>query len=273
MKIQYQDSNLIVFESSLFRTTSSLIIDNDYILLVDPNWLPIEIDFIAEWIDTHTKEKKKYLLFTHSDYDHIIGYKKFEGYKTIASLNFTRNNSKKSILDQIKAFDDSNYIGRDYAINYPEIDLIISDEIQHELIESDNFIFYQARGHNQDGIITFNKSKNILIVGDYLSNIEFPYIYDSFEFYKNTLKTLENIIEKEEVKFLITGHGDYASDKEEMHLRIKDSRKYIEDLEYAIKNDSPFDMKHLFETYQFPNIMTKFHEGNIKLLKEELKEG
>ncbi len=48
-------------------------------------------------------------------------------------------------------------------------------------ISSDDYTFYQAIGHNKDGIITHNSMKGILITGEYLSNIEFPFIYESFE--------------------------------------------------------------------------------------------
>jgi len=72
MKIQYQDTNLVVFESALFRTTTSLIIGNDHIVIVDPNWFPIELNFIWNFIQALDITVEKYLLFTHSDYDHII---------------------------------------------------------------------------------------------------------------------------------------------------------------------------------------------------------
>ena len=52
MKIQFRSDELIIFESALFRTTTSLIIGEQYILLIDPNWLPIELDFIENIIES-----------------------------------------------------------------------------------------------------------------------------------------------------------------------------------------------------------------------------
>jgi len=97
MKIQYEDKSLIIFESELFRTTSTIVKGKDYILVVDPNWLPREVDFIKKKADKIGRGKKKYLLFTHSDYDHIIGYGKFKNYKTIASQNFVKNKKKNLV--------------------------------------------------------------------------------------------------------------------------------------------------------------------------------
>jgi len=271
VKIQYEDNGLVVYESDLFRTSSSLIKSNDYILIVDPNWLPREIDFIFEQAQKYGKNKEKYLLFTHSDYDHIIGYNKFTNYKTIGSANFEKNGDKEAILNQIREFDDEYYIHRDYKIEYPSLDIVIEKDGFELEIATDKYIFYQAQGHNSDGIISYNKSKGILIAGDYLSNIEFPYIYDSFKNYKNTLAKFAKIIKNEDVKILITGHGDFTTGKSEMKLRIKESFNYIYELESALLEQKDFDLDKLFTRYKFPISMHKFHAKNIELLQKEIQ--
>jgi glyoxylase-like metal-dependent hydrolase (beta-lactamase superfamily II) len=271
MKIQYKSKELIIFESALYRTTSSLIIGENYILLVDPNWLPIEIDFIEKEIELIGVGKEKFLLFTHSDYDHIIGYGRFKKYKVIASLNFVNNDAKEDVLNQIIKFDDEYYVERDYEIVYPKVDISIGGEGQKLQIGNDEYQFFQAKGHNKDGLITFNITKQILIAGDYLSNIEFPYIYDSYENYLNTLSKFENLINQNPIQALISGHGDYTSDKIEMKIRIRESRKYIIELVNSIKSKENFDEKVLFEKYKFPIIMKQFHQKNILLIEKELK--
>lgn len=270
MKIQYQNSELVIFESALFRTTTTLLFAADYVLLVDPNWLPIEIDFIDALIKKRAADKKKYLLFTHSDYDHIIGYGSFKDFETIASLNFVNNTDSEIILKQINDFDDENYIKRDYEICYPTITTAIENDGKELQLGSDDYVFYQARGHNKDGLISFNKSKGVLIVGDYLSNIEFPYIYDSSKAYKKTLEKLETLINTETVNVLIPGHGDVCYDKLEMQQRIKESFDYIQHLENSVKTGKGFDFEKLMKRYQFPGIMQKFHAANVAVLKSEL---
>lgn len=271
MKIQYESKNLVIFESSLFRTTTTLIISKEYILLIDPNWLPIEINFIEKYIQKIIAGKEKYLLFTHSDYDHIIGYGRFKNYIIIASQNFVNNKDKNDVLDQIKKFDDEYYISRNYLIEYPEIKITIKGNNELLKINADEYVFHQARGHNKDGLITYHKSKGVLIVGDYLSNIEFPYIYDSVEKYKETLLKLEKIINTQPVRILITGHGDFTTDKQEMKNRIEESRNYIFALEESIIYKKEFDNAKIYPRYQFPIIMNQFHQNNIKLAQEELK--
>ena len=271
MKIQVNTPDLVIFESELWRTTVSLIIGREYILLVDPNWLEQDLIFIEEYIEKIKGNKECYLLFTHSDYDHIIGYSRFKNYSCIASENFVNNPNKKAALKPALDFDDKYYIHRQVPLAYPEIDLVIKQDYQELTIGEDQYIFIQAAGHNEDGIISYNKSKGIIILGDYLSNIEFPYIYESVIAYKIVLDKLEALLNEELIHYLIPGHGDFTSDKAEMEQRIFDSRKYINALETYGDLDDLKPFQEFIHGFGYPHIMTEFHMGNLKLWREEKK--
>jgi len=271
MKIQYQSNTLILFESALFRTITSLIIGSDYILLVDPNWLPIEIDFIKKMVDSVSGNKKRYLFFTHSDYDHIIGYERFKEYTTIASESFVKSPTKEKVLQEIATFDDEYYIKRTYPISYPIIDIVIAEDDQTLTIGSDTYSFFQAKGHNHDGLFAYNSTQHIIIAGDYLSNIEFPYIYDSAKRYLNTLDKFDTIIQNNPIARLITGHGDSTTDKAAMVTRLKDAKSYIHQLVQVITLGKVFDEGKLFLQYDFPISMKAFHDKNMMLAKKEFR--
>lgn len=269
MKRQLSSPNLTIFESELFRTTSTCVVTNDCLLLVDPNWLPSEVQTIRGFAEKHGEGKEKYLLFTHSDYDHIIGYGAFPDFQTIASQRFVDNPDADKQLQQTIAWDDEYYIRRNYALSYPAIDHPISGEGQGMRIGADEYIFYQAPGHNYDGLLTFNRSRGILIVGDYLSNIEFPYVYHSFAAYRTTLQALEAIIASGEVKVLITGHGDHTTEREEMERRIRKDRAYLDGVESSVRSGTVFDFEALMKGYGFPGVMGGFHGKNMVLGRGE----
>jgi len=263
MKHQLSTEHLVVFESALFRTTSTCIRTEEYLLVVDPNWLPAEVEYIRSFAALYGKGKELYLLFTHSDYDHIIGYGAFPGFTTIASQ-----------LQQAIDWDDEYYIQRDYApLTYPTIDLPIAEEGQTMRIGQDDYVFYQAPGHNYDGLLTFNRSRGILVVGDYLSNVEFPYVYHAFADYRATLATLKKLVTSGEVKTLITGHGDHTADRAEMERRIADSFDYLQKLETSVSTGTSFDFEGLMQRYAFPVIMRKFHDKNLALMHTEMASG
>lgn len=268
MKLQLQQEGLRLYESALFRTVTTVIEGAEYVLLVDPNWLPQEVEYIAHEVDELIRDRKLYLLFTHSDYDHIIGYARFPGATTIASLAFTQNEETEKILTQIKDFDDSYYLSRSYPITYPAIEMVIGGEgVAHKLGE-EKVVFYQAPGHNDDGLLTFFPNRGILIVGDYLSNIEFPYVYHGVGEYRDILQKLAELIESGKVKMLITGHGDATDNLEEMRTRLRESHEYLDQLEKAVRNNFPFDLSTLFQRYRFPKVMGDFHAGNVELMKK-----
>lgn len=268
--IQFKTPYLTVFESALFRTTTTLVETEDLLLLVDPNWLPIEIDNIRQIVRNSQGDKPLYLLFTHSDYDHIIGYQAFPDATVIASQALVDNPDKTSILKQIKDWDDENYIKRSYSIEYPKVDIIIKEDAQQLKVGHTVLTFYLAPGHNTDGIFTIVESLGIWIVGDYLSNIEFPYIYHSSYAYEDTLKKVLTILEKHAPKVLVTGHGDVALSSQEILQRQKDAFAYITSLRSAIAENRTFDFDQLMGDYDFPKIMRQFHDGNVKLMKKEL---
>jgi len=269
LTIQYKTPHLTVFESALFRTTSTLIETDDLLLLVDPNWLPIEIEYLQQAVQRKQGNKPLYLLFTHSDYDHIIGWNAFSDAKVIASSAFVNNSDAEKNLEQIRTFDDEYYISRDYEIAYPIVDFSIERDGQELVFGTTKLMFYQAKGHNSDGLFTIVNDK-YWVAGDYLSDIEFPFIYHSSIEYEVTLAKTELILEKHQPEILIPGHGQVATSFAEILKRKEDSLRYIHTLRTAIKEGREFDLTSLWKRYRFPKIMTKFHEGNVALMKKEL---
>ncbi len=268
--IQFQNDYLRIFESALFRTTSTVFQAKDFILLVDPTWLPQEIKTIQLHIESISNGRPLYLVFTHSDYDHIIAWKAFPDATVIVSRAFVDHPNKEKIIQQIHDFDQSYYIKRNYPIAYPEADLIIERDGQELKIGETTLQFHFAPGHNVDGMFTIIQPLGIFIAGDYLSNIEFPYIYHSSTEYEKTLTKVDHIFANQRIRMLIPGHGDHTTNFREIEKRKTENELYIDQLRTAIQNQRVFPEQTLWERYDFERGMKSFHEGNIKLMKSEL---
>lgn len=267
--IQFENNDVTVFESFLYKTTSTVIKTKDCILVVDPTWLPNEVQKIREHVDEIREEKPIYLLFTHSDWDHILGYGAFSDCLVIASENFISNPNKEDIIEQVKSFDDEYYLDRTYPITYPEVDIVIRDDGQVLKIGETTLTFYKAEGHTNDGIFMIVESLGIWIAGDYLSDVEFPYIYHSSEAYEETMEKADAILQKHKIAYLIPGHGHITSSEEEILKRRKTSLRYIYELRENIKANR--DSFHLIEKYRYLRGMRSFHEDNVKLVSKELQ--
>jgi hydroxyacylglutathione hydrolase len=246
MKIQVDNNGITVFESSLYRTTSIIVELGKSIILIDPNWLPIEVDYIKNYISFHYAKHTKYILFTHSDYDHIIGYGAFADYKVIATVEFSENIERQKILAEISDFDRKYYITRSYPTIYPLPEIIIIADYQTLFIDGLECIFYKAPGHTFDGMFTIIPSKNLWIAGDYLSNIEIPFIDDSSEKYQNTLDKALKIFKKYiDIHILVPGHGDVSMLRSDIHFRIKRDITYLQMVSDYAKNPTHADLVKL----------------------------
>jgi glyoxylase-like metal-dependent hydrolase (beta-lactamase superfamily II) len=84
---------------------------------------------------------------------------------------------------------------------------------------------HPAEGHTPDGMALFARSQGVLVVGDYLSDVEIPWISEggSAEDYRATLARLGALVE--EADTVVPGHG--SPHDRETTLRILD-----EDVDY-----------------------------------------
>lgn len=264
--IIFQNTSLTVYQSVLYQTNSSIISLEQSVILVDPTWLPSEIQKIKHYIATEQANKELYIFFTHSDYDHILAYNAFPNATTIASKAFVERTDQEKILEQIKKFDDEYYIQRPYPITYPSIDIVIDQPTQSITIDNVQLHFYKAAGHTSCGLFLVLPEQGVWIAGDYLSDIEFPFIYDSLEAYKDSMHTAHYLSEKYDIKLLIPGHGKLCYNNEEIKKRIYESEAYLNDLTEVKEGDLSKNTEKWTNRYPFPKGLVKSHLDNWKLI-------
>lgn len=269
--IIYKNKNITIFQSPLYQTNSSVIETDDMILVVDPTTLPHEIIEIRNYISNIRKHRPVYVLFTHSDWDHILGYNGIKDVIYIGSEKLNIRNDKERIIKQIKSFDDQYYLLRDYEVCYPNIDFIINKDKQQLIIGDTTITFYTSPGHTDDGIFTVVEPIGILITGDYLSDIEFPYIYYSSYMYENTMNKVDNILKNHLINLLVPGHGNPTENYQEIIKRKTYSLEYIYELRSALKNNNEQRADQLLNGWQFPRIMRAFHKENKNIINQELQ--
>lgn len=260
---QFENKQLTVFQSVLYQTTSAVIKTEQAIIVTDPNWLPNEIAEIKAYIESIIENRKLYIIYTHSDYDHIIAAGAFPNATTIASEGFVNKINKEEVLEQIRQFDAQYYIERDYPIIYPHIDIVIKED--GELIELQDITcsFYLAPGHTADGLFTVVEPFGILLAGDYLSNVEFPFIED-YEAYLATIQKVQTIISDKKVEIVVPGHGTTTNNRDEIQKRIDESLLYLYNLAFG-----SVDETELQKLYPFYKGLQEMHKLNKKAVKNK----
>jgi hydroxyacylglutathione hydrolase len=96
-KIIYRDLNVTIFQSALFQTNSTVILTDDAVLVVDPAWLPDEVLAIQQYAESIRGRRSLFLVYTHSDYDHIIGHGAFRPDKVFATKAFAERGDGEDI--------------------------------------------------------------------------------------------------------------------------------------------------------------------------------
>jgi len=268
--IAFQQDGLTVFQSALWKTTSSVIETNDLILVVDPTWLPNEVQEIQEHVAHIRNGKDLYLLFTHGDFDHIIGYNAFPDAKVIGSKGMQEHPRKQYKLDLIQSFDNEYYVERPYDIEFPTIDIVIEKDGQQLVVGDTTITFYLSPGHTHDGLFTIIEPLGIWITGDYLSDFELPYLFDSAKAYLETLQKAEMILDSHSVEILVPGHGQATESKSEMKRRIELAQGYLDRLIDAVTRDDAEAILGLEKEMSFPSNFTKgCHGENVSIIKKE----
>ncbi len=272
-KILFRDPNITIFQSALFQTNSTVVRTDDVVLVVDPAWLPDEIAAIRAYVDMIRENRSLFLIFTHSDYDHIIGYKAFAPDKVFMSEAMANNPEKEAILEQLLDFDQKYYIKRPYPLEYPAADFMVyRDGVQYRH-GGTKMAFYLTPGHTADSMMVVVWQLGLCIAGDYLSNIEFPFIYQSSVEYEKTLEKLPRIHDRNWFTRLVPGHGDPALTIADWLHRRTESLAYIYALRESIATGIQFDVSSLWARYDFPRLQLKYHEDNVALMQREYEQG
>ena len=248
-----------VFQSALWQLNSTHIHFQDTSIVFDPAYLPFEINAIATQANNPVWSHR-YLIYTHGDFDHIVGNHWFEGFEQLGSLAMAKRNNTDHILSQINTFDQENYITRPYPVSYPELNYMpdVKDSLSIKL-GSVELILFKASGHTSDGLFYIIPELKLWIAGDYLSDIEFPFIEDGLKEYYDTLERADKIINEFDIDFLIPGHGTIAFTKSEMISRLDKSINYLNGLAGGANPDWRASWGHSpFETF-----LDKMHRNNL----------
>ncbi|MFS0838418.1 MBL fold metallo-hydrolase [Paenibacillus sp. 1P03SA] len=268
--IQYRSGQVTVFQSAVYKTTSTVIVTDDLVLIADPNWLPREIEEIRQHVEAVRGGRPVYVLFTHGDFDHIIGYRAFPGAVTIGSKGLLNHPEKEKKLALITSFDAGHYIDRDYPVEFPHIDIAAAGNGQVFQLGETSLTFYLAPGHTPDGLMTVVEPPGVLIAGDYLSDFELPFIYDSAKAYEGTLDTVRHIYRTHVLKLLVPGHGQATGDVREMERRLELADHYLQSLIAAVQADDGDALLALRDAHAYRSAFTDgCHDENVRIIRSE----
>jgi len=216
--------------------TTTVIYGGRNCLVVDPGYFPRELADLVQLIPNHTTVKA--LFFTHSHWDHIVGHGVFPGVPVYTSSVLTQSVAEGSEL-AVKAlakaheFDSQWYVERPWGYAWPA-DLRGLDDGGRFNIGDLTIEAYFIPGHSPDCMAI--RAKNHLLVGDYLSPCEIPFVDNLME-YRCTLQRLLTLITGD-LEVVIPGHGPRLSAEDARRIAREDLRYLDEITRCAEHNDA-----------------------------------
>lgn len=226
--IELEACNATLFISELWQTVSTLVRFPRGVVLFDPCYFPSEIETIGA---RAAGDGERLLAFTHGDWDHVVAFTEFEDWPTLAHHNVATKTdaAQEKTLREITDLDGKWYVQRDVPRQFPRIDRAITTRTALD-IAGETVICVPVPGHTDDSIATVFPKRHLIVAGDLLSALEFPFAYHSIREYRRTLDTVRDLVAEFDLRTLVPGHGPPALSRAEIESRLAHDVEYLDTL-------------------------------------------
>lgn len=230
-----------VFTSGIWQTTSTILSHRSACLVVDPAYFPRELSAITARVEELGSAPA--VVFTHGHWDHVMGHTSCPGapvwvHRQLADDVATNSVRAAKYLADAREFDSRWYVPRRDGHHWPGDLRGVHD--QHLIdVAGASVRALHLPGHSCDGLGLLVESIGLLLVGDYLSPCEIPFVDDAPQ-YRATLVRLLALLE-DGISEVIPGHGPRLSAPQAIAI----ARADLDYIDRLIATDDPAEAEHL----------------------------
>jgi glyoxylase-like metal-dependent hydrolase (beta-lactamase superfamily II) len=203
--------------SSLWETSAVLLVDGAQAVAIDPCISQAEIEAVRARAEDEGATVVA-VLATHADWDHVAGIAAFpEAEAAMGPLAAGKVASGAALADMR---------GEGAALGLawpgaPRCDRVLRpgrcEQVGPFAIET-----LALPGHTDCGIGFRLRAPDTFVVGDYLSPIEYPYVYFSTAAYRGTLTALIDLLDHDAPETVVPGHGGPLGPAEARTIAVSD---------------------------------------------------
>jgi glyoxylase-like metal-dependent hydrolase (beta-lactamase superfamily II) len=221
---------LRVRQSRLYAMNSAVLTAGDWALVVDPGVLPSELDDLAAQVAAQAPRFERVaLVYTHPHWDHVLGGPWFPAASSLAHVGFAdelerdRDHIERETRSHVEA------AGERWPRRFEPFapTLTLRGTVGTE-VGPFEIVAYDTPGHSASHLALWLPQPRALIAGDLLSDFEIPWLDAAPWVYRRSLTQLHWLLEQEDVRVLVPGHGAVA------HGRVDAYRRVLRDLDYLL---------------------------------------
>jgi glyoxylase-like metal-dependent hydrolase (beta-lactamase superfamily II) len=219
----------LVITSAFWQTNAVALRSGAEAVLIDSPYLPDELDALPSLLAGAGFEPDG-LLATHADFDHLLGRIPYPsltlglGHSSVERIHREPGGAQRALRD----YDAEFYIARGAPLALGQVQgLPVPGRVD---LGERELELHPAEGHTADGMALLDAEQGLLVVGDYVSDLEIPWISEggSLTDYRDTLARLAPLVER--VSTVVPGHGA-AHDRDTALRLLDEDSDYLDALE------------------------------------------
>jgi hydroxyacylglutathione hydrolase len=222
--------DLWVAQSDYFLTNSGIFLSEGQALLIDPCLRLDEIDAIAEFVRVQGAAPR-WLVLTHSHWDHVLGPERFPGLRTMAQARYldvvARDAARITTLVGQWEAEAGQARAVPFSVPLPDETFEANGQVDVGRLK---LRLIHVPGHAPDQLALYEPERGCLWSSDILSDVEIPFVSDNLTAYERSLATLAEY----DLRLLVPGHGHPTASREAIQTRLAEDRAYLAELRVCV---------------------------------------
>ena len=211
---------LDVLTSGIWQTTTTILSLGGSCVVVDPAYFPRELDAIAARVAELGRADA--VVFTHGHWDHVMGHTALPDapvwlHRGLAEAIAGGDPRAERYLDDAREFDSRWYVPRPAGHRWPTALCGLGDG-ERVMLGAIAVRALDLPGHSPDGLGLV--AEDVLLVGDYLSPCEIPFIDDAPAYRRTLLRLIDLLVR--DLREVIPGHGPRLTASEALAIARAD---------------------------------------------------